>query len=61
MAEEQTTLWPKEKIPKEYSESVYGRRTDNTMAKRKFYQYQQNEQSSLILTELTEHNKEHDI
>ena len=35
MAEEQTTLWPKEKIPKEYSESVYGRRTDNTMAKRK--------------------------
>jgi hypothetical protein len=35
MAEEQTTQWPKEKIQKEYSESVYGRRTDNTMAKRK--------------------------
>jgi hypothetical protein len=35
MAEEQTTLCPKEKIPKEFSESVYGRRTDNTMAKRK--------------------------
>jgi hypothetical protein len=36
MAEEQTTLCPKEKIPKEFSESVYGRRTDNTMAKRTY-------------------------
>ena len=27
----------------------------------KFHQYQQNEQSPLILTELTKHNKNHDI
>jgi len=35
--EEQTTQWPKEelKIPKGQSESVYRRRTDNTMAKRR--------------------------
>jgi len=26
-----------------------------------FHQYQQNEQSPLILTELTEHKKDHDI
>jgi hypothetical protein len=29
--------------------------------KRKFKEYQQNEQSPLILTELTEHKKDHNI
>jgi hypothetical protein len=40
---------------------VYGKKTLNRVVHQFHIQYQQNEQSPLILTELTEHKNNHEI